>query len=367
MKGSFEEWVGRKAIGVIAAVLVFAGFGYLAAAFVPQLSDVAKVIIMFALSGTLFVSGAFMSMRRRNGFTSALLGCGAASLFISILATHLYFNMVGDAVAFGLMLAWLAGCLAVLRVTRSLMLDIVMQLGLMASVLIGYSYSYDTMRLALLVGYQLCATALVVGGNLMFLRKMYLPSLMLSLSLSVLCGMMVDGRVDILLEGTQTPALWPSAALFVQFAQASVSAALVASCLLDDQGNGATDANRSSKTPAAVIAAVLWLASVACCVMPGASRILSAVAGEQATRIFVLEVPYAIAAATIACAALLLAFKARRFGVRMPSMILRIMLMILVLGGAGALTMRAYLVLISSLFSVQDDGNLMIGWMYLWA
>jgi len=49
----------------------------------------------------------------------------------------------------------------------------------------------------------------------------------------------------------------------------------------------------------------------------------------------------------------------------MPSVALRTMLMILVLGGAGALMMRAFQSSINALF--YDEDNLMIGWMYLWA
>ena len=107
-----ESWIGRNALGVMASVLVFLGLVFLGVTFVPQWPDWVKVASMFALSCVLVGVGGVLSWRHKNGFTSALMGCGAGSLFISVFLTHLYFGMLGEVQAYALLLGWMALCLA---------------------------------------------------------------------------------------------------------------------------------------------------------------------------------------------------------------------------------------------------------------
>ena len=197
MKGSVESWLGRNLVGVIAAVLVFAGLVLLAVTLAPEFSDGAKAAFMFALSGALSVAGFFAARRSRNGFTLALLGCGASSLFISIMVAHLVFQLMNAVFAYIFLLAWIVGCLAVSHAVRSAFLSIVVQIGLGASLVLGYGGELDGGRLALLVGYQLAATAVLVGSSLRGERGMYRESVVSALALSV--RRMQTGRLIILL------------------------------------------------------------------------------------------------------------------------------------------------------------------------
>ena len=389
MKASFEGWVGRNAIGVVAAVLVFAGLGYLAAAFIPELTDGAKALVMFACSTAIFLAGVVLSTRRRNGFTSALLGCGAASLYASILATHLYFGFIGDAAALGLVLVWLVGCLAVVRMTRSITLDVVMQVGLAGSILLGYSGDVDGARLALLVGYQVVASALVVVGNVMFMRRMYLPSLLLSLVIGICGGMLVDGAINGISGHAVLPIGWATAALLVQFAQASASAVLVIVAMFQqvgpiahgERGRGAESAasrrsNRMQTSESAMvcgplrcalvcgITVSLWLGALASTILPCVWRIAESALPSGSEKWLVVDVSFGACALCIAVFALVFARSMRSRGMRMSSTPVRTVITVLVVGGALALATRAYLEVLLALFG---QGGMLVGWLCGWA
>ena len=247
-KRNVELWLGRYAIGVVAAVLVFLGAAYFAIALIPQISDAVKMAIMFGASIALTAAGSILAIRRPNGFTMALMGCGAGSLFISVLVSRLYFGMLSELAALGLILVWMLMCLALIRKTQSLMLDIVMQLGLAVSVCMGYASGFDAGKLWLLVGYQLVASVIVVGGNLMFYRKMYRSSLVLALSLSLVttffiwdyCAPSQFGPFARVSAIDERPVGFAAAVFAVQF----LSATAFAVCLAHSVLAGLTGASR---------------------------------------------------------------------------------------------------------------------------
>ena len=244
-KRDIELWLGRYAVSVIAAVLVFLGAAYFAIALIPHLSDAAKMAVMFAASIALTAVGSVLAIRRPNGFTLALMGCGAGSLFISVLVTRLYFGMLDELAALALILAWMLMCLALIRKTQSLMLDIVLQLGLAVSVCVGFAGDFDAGKLWLLVGYQLVASAIVVGGNLMFYRKMYRSSLVLALSLSLVttlfiwsyCAPSAFGVFASASAKADRPVGFVAAVLMVQLLSATAFAACLAQSVLAGLAN----------------------------------------------------------------------------------------------------------------------------------
>ena len=170
-RGDVESWIGRNVLSVVAAVLVLLGLVLLGATVIPQLNDGAKVAVMFALSITLAVTGSALAIRHRNSFTSALMGCGMGALFVSVLATHMYFGLLNEFAAYGLVLAWMVLCMVLLYKTESMLMGVVVQLGMVASICMGYHDFVSQDRLALLLGYQLAASAIVVGGNLLLFKR----------------------------------------------------------------------------------------------------------------------------------------------------------------------------------------------------
>lgn len=102
---STELWLGKYVASIIAAVLVFLGLVLFGDAVLPQLSDEARLVIMFAVSGSLAAVGSVLELRRGNGLTLALMCCGILSLFASALATRSSFGPVPEAVAFAVIFA----------------------------------------------------------------------------------------------------------------------------------------------------------------------------------------------------------------------------------------------------------------------
>ena len=123
---NLEGWLGGKLVGVLAALLVLAGLALLGAAFIPELPDVAKaaLITLFALGLT--AAGTLLVQRHRNVFTCALLACGMAAFFVAIVAAYAYFGLITHTAALVAAGAWMAVTAALLALTRSWALDLVM-------------------------------------------------------------------------------------------------------------------------------------------------------------------------------------------------------------------------------------------------
>lgn len=105
---SAEMWLGKHAASVIAAILVFVGLAYLGSAFLPQFPNEARIAVMFVVSGGLTALGSMLELRKRNGLTLALTGCGMASLFVSVLNLRALFGLVPEAISFAIIFALLA-------------------------------------------------------------------------------------------------------------------------------------------------------------------------------------------------------------------------------------------------------------------
>lgn len=123
-KRTFERWLGGKAFGVIAAVLVLAGLGMLGAVIIPQLGEGLKAALVFAFSVVLMVSGVLLSYRKLNAFTVALQVCGAGALVIAVLLARYHFLVIGDTTAFVLLVVWGSLCWGAFSITRAFSLSI---------------------------------------------------------------------------------------------------------------------------------------------------------------------------------------------------------------------------------------------------
>ncbi|MBE6466645.1 hypothetical protein [Denitrobacterium detoxificans] len=245
-----EEVLGRNVTAILASVLVFAGLLLLGVTMIPLFDDVMKVAFMFTLSGTLAVAGSLLAIFKRNPFSSALMGCGMGSLFISIFATHVYFGMLSELPAYALLLLWMAVCMVLIWKTDSLLLAITLQVGLALSVCAACGSNFSGEKVALLVGYQAIASVIVVGGNMLFYRKMFRTSLFIAVCLSLMVssalwleyGSGIDGWS---IDGVQG---WVAVAFIVQFLTTlALCALLVASIWKQAKGLDAR-ARRSELT-----------------------------------------------------------------------------------------------------------------------
>lgn len=264
-KEGFEFWIGRKALGVIAAFLVLLGIMLFGVTVIPYLTDELKVGLMFALSAGLMGAGGALSITRGGSLGSAVMGCGAASLLVTVLIAHVHYAFIGEALAFGLLIAWMIACLALLRKTQSLFLAIVLQLGLAVSVFMGYVDDFALDKLGMLLAYQATASAIVVVGNKLFYRKAYRSSVVLAFAMNLATSLFIfaySSAHDPLtsLGEFGIPAAWLAGACAVQLVCAGVLAGLLAKSSVD----AASDMPKTGlgrETALLVVVALAWCAA----------------------------------------------------------------------------------------------------------
>jgi hypothetical protein len=185
---SWESWVGRNLIGIIASVLVFVGLIFLGVLVVPRMPDELKILSMFVLSAAFVVPGFILTKKIKNSFTQILLGTGCGAFFISILLTHLFFHAIGDIPAFALLLAWMAASLFVAKTTQSVLVSIIAHVGMIISICYSFIGGMSDERVLLLLAYQVAATVVIIVGNILCSKKTYRFGLFASLALTVVAS-----------------------------------------------------------------------------------------------------------------------------------------------------------------------------------
>ena len=261
----FEFWIGRKALGVIAAFLVLFGVVLFGITVIPYLTDELKVGLMFALSAALMGAGGVLSINKGENLGSAVMGCGAASLLVTILIAHVHYAFIGEVLAFGLLIGWMIACLALIKKTRSLPLAVVLQVGLAISVCISYVNDFAPDKLGVLLAYQVSASAIVVIGNKLFYRRAYRLSMVLAFAMNLAASLFIFafcGMHDLLAPPREfgIPATWLVAACAVQLVFAGVLAGLLAKSSVD----AASDMPKTGlgrETALLVVVALAWCAA----------------------------------------------------------------------------------------------------------
>ena len=261
----FEFWVGRKALGVIAAFLVLLGIALFGVTVIPYLTDELKVGLMFALSAGLMSAGGALSITRGGNLGSAVMGCGAASLLVTVLIAHVHYAFIGEALAFGLLIAWMIVCLALIRKTQSLSLAIVLQVGLAVSVCVGYVNDFAPDKLGILLAYQAAASAIVVFGNKLFFRRAFRSSAVLAFAMNLAASLFIFaycGTHDMLMSLGEfgIPAAWLAGACAVQLVCAGVLAGLLAKSSVD-AASDMPKTGHGRETALLVVAALAWCAA----------------------------------------------------------------------------------------------------------
>ena len=112
-KASAESILGKNIMGIAASVLIFISLILFAMLIVPNLTEVFKVVLMYALSIALTTFGLVMWFRKNqeSPFFLSLGACGVGSLYISLLLTHAYFHMIDKIALYILFLFWVGGVL----------------------------------------------------------------------------------------------------------------------------------------------------------------------------------------------------------------------------------------------------------------
>ena len=187
---SAEQVIGKTAMGIGASVLIFIAMVMFATLIIPMFNDTMKMISMYLLSVALIAAGEFVYKKSRTGYT-ILSACGVGALFISFVATCVYFHAIGQVALYGLLLLWVFGVAFHMARNRNLMFVIVGQIGVViATFLAGLSNDIDS-TFYLMIGFVILAEAIFF---ISFFRKSFVIDFVNVCSL-VLSIMILDGVV----------------------------------------------------------------------------------------------------------------------------------------------------------------------------
>lgn len=193
-RGDMESWLGRKVIGVLASLLVFIGLIFLGVLAYEHITETVKIISMYVTSAAISGLGIWLTNKKRNNFTLALLGCGCGSFFISILLTHIYFNKINDITAFSLLLVWMAATLLLSKKYDSIQLSVVAHIGMAVSICFAFGLGLTDGKLGILLIYQAAAIAVILLGNIFCYRRTYNFGVFISLALTIVTSAFMWGR-----------------------------------------------------------------------------------------------------------------------------------------------------------------------------
>lgn len=134
---SFEENVGGKVMGIVAAVLIFIGLFLFGSMLYERLGDTARIAILFLVSFLILGAGLFLERKRESWFTTSLIGCGFGAVYISLFITALYFGRMEQEVLYLLLMFWLIAIGLYVFHRQSYTVAFLGQIGITFSVLFG--------------------------------------------------------------------------------------------------------------------------------------------------------------------------------------------------------------------------------------
>ncbi len=133
----FEENLGGKVMGIVAAVLVFIGLFLFGSLMYERLGDPARVASLFLVSFLLLGAGLFLERKHKSWFTTSLVGCGFGAVYISLFITSLYFQLFSVEVLYLLLMFWLTGIGLYVFRKQSYVVASLGQVGIAFSVIFG--------------------------------------------------------------------------------------------------------------------------------------------------------------------------------------------------------------------------------------
>ena len=132
---SFEQFIGKNAMGIGASILVFIAMVMFATLLMPYIGEELKCAAMYIFSFILIGLGEWIYRKNKSGYM-ILTACGMGALFISLFATKIYFKFIDSIPLYALLLLWM-GCCAYLGKKRHLLFLIIGQIGLFVALSIA--------------------------------------------------------------------------------------------------------------------------------------------------------------------------------------------------------------------------------------
>lgn len=165
----FEKTFGEAILPICASVLIFISFIFFAAIVLPYLNNTVKMILMYAVSIAIALTGGLLLLRdsKNKGFV-ALTGCGMGALYLSLMLSNIYFRAMGEAALYIGLLLWTV-VVCVMSKLRSNSFLIIGQIGVDLSVLLGVflcTKTEDAGKLLFLIVYTLVTQAVFYISHL---------------------------------------------------------------------------------------------------------------------------------------------------------------------------------------------------------
>ena len=93
-KGDLEANIGKNVMGILASLLIFIGIASFVVFVFQDMSEILKCALMWVFSFGLLGLGLWRVEKSKNGFSLSLSGCGIGAVFISLLLSYFYFNLL---------------------------------------------------------------------------------------------------------------------------------------------------------------------------------------------------------------------------------------------------------------------------------
>lgn len=133
----YEKIFGKNLMGIFASILIFISLVIFATLILPHLTDAMKMLAMYIASAAVLSAGLLLHKKNKeNLFYIAIIGCGIGSLYLSLLLSNLYFEVIGDLALYGLILLW-AVFVKYLTKIKSLVFNIIGQAGILIASILG--------------------------------------------------------------------------------------------------------------------------------------------------------------------------------------------------------------------------------------
>lgn len=141
---SFEENLGGKVMGIVAAVLVFVGLFLFGTLLYERLDDIARIASLYIVSFLFLGSGLFFERKHKSWFTTSLIGCGFGALYISLFISSVYFDLFSRETLYLLLFFWLVGIGVYVFRKKSSVVALLGQTGIAFSVIFGGIFAETT-------------------------------------------------------------------------------------------------------------------------------------------------------------------------------------------------------------------------------
>ncbi len=159
-QNDLEKTIGKSLMGIFASVLVFISLILFATAILPHFTDAAKMFTTYVVSfGFLGIGLYKWRKNQENKFYIALTACGVGALYISLLLSNMYFDVIDDIPLYVLITLWGLGVCALCRIQTTLF-QTIGHIGILISVAFGCLLCFmsdDTMKFTVLLVYYFVA------------------------------------------------------------------------------------------------------------------------------------------------------------------------------------------------------------------